>query len=50
MTGGGKNEGLGEGVKEGEAVLGPLGCQPGGQRGLQRADAMVGQVDVGGDV
>lgn len=25
----------------------PRGCQPGGQSGLQRADAIVGQVDDG---
>ena len=36
-------------VLNGEVVLEgpPLGCQPGGQRGLQRADAIVGHVDVG---
>lgn len=47
MTGGRRYQGLGEDEKEGEAVLDSLGCQPGGQRGFQRADAMVGQVDVG---
>ena len=41
--------GTGEADLEAEADegLGPLGCQPGGQSGLQRADAIVGQVEVG---
>lgn len=30
-----------------EVVAAPRGCQPGGQSGLQSADAIVGQVDVG---
>ena len=46
--------GMGGGTGEDDAddallvvVEAPRGCQPGGQSGLQRADAIVGQVDDG---